>query len=262
MVYEHQIIPNDLEVHPQVKKLLKIPQYEQRSPEWFKQREGKLTSSDLDSVLGNSKYSSSLDVLFKKCGVRPEFKDNPATLHGKKYEDEAIGVYCKMTKKKTFSFGLLPHPYVEWLGGSPDDITHDGIVVEVKCPLTRKIVHGEIPGHYISQLKMNMEICGLDKGVFIEYVPECLTGTGMFEMNVVYLNRDPEWFKAVLPPLREFWEGVVKYRARGISHHPDYDVMVRKVRGVNSEILDKTKRRYVGCETSSSSEASSDDEPG
>ena len=28
---------NEEEIHPQVKKLLALPQYEQRSPEWFAQ---------------------------------------------------------------------------------------------------------------------------------------------------------------------------------------------------------------------------------
>ena len=114
-------------------------------------------------TLGNNKYSSYDEVLFKKCGIRKPFVGNEATRHGQKYEDEAIELYCKKYNKKTFNFGLLPHPKIDFLAGSPDDITYDGIVIEVKCPLRRKIVLGEIPIHYQAQIRMNMEICSLKK---------------------------------------------------------------------------------------------------
>lgn len=218
----HENIQQKNELHPQVKKLLEIPQYEQRSPEWFDQRKNKLTSSDLDAVLGNNKYSSFDDVLFKKCGLAKPFTGNKFTLHGQKYEDEAIELYCKKYNKKSLSFGLLPHPTINFLAGSPDDITHDGIVIEVKCPMTRPIIMGEIPHHYISQIKMNMEICNLDKAVFIEYRPSCLTG-GDYVLNVVELTRDPNWLPSVLPSLKYFWDTVQHYRNVGIQNHPKYD---------------------------------------
>lgn len=207
-------------LHPQVVKLLEIPQYEQRSKEWFDQRANKLTSSDVDTVLGNNKYSKYNDVLFSKCGISQPFTGNEATRHGQKYETEAIKLYCELYEKKTKSFGLLPHPTVPWLGGSPDDITYDGIVIEVKCPLRRKIIHGEIPIQYISQVKMNMEITGLDKAVFIEYKPA--DEQSSYILNVVEIDRDPEWFGSVYPVLEKFWNSVLYYRTHGIDKHEDY----------------------------------------
>lgn len=212
--------PNDEYIHPQVRKLMEIPQYEQRSKEWFDQRSNKLTSSDVDTVLGNNKYSKYDDVLFSKCGISQPFTGNEATRHGQKYETEAIKLYCDIFNKKTKSFGLLPHPTVSWLGGSPDDITHDGIVIEVKCPFRRKIIHGEIPIQYISQVKMNMEITGLDKAVFIEYKPA--DESGEYILNVVEIDRDPEWFESVFPTLDKFWKSVLYYRQNGIDKHKDY----------------------------------------
>lgn len=210
-------------IHPQVKKLMLLPQYEQRSKEWFEQRRNKLTSSDIDSVLGTNKYSSYDEVLFKKCGISKPFTGNNATRHGQKYEDEAIELFCKRYNKKVFSFGMLPHPTIDFIGGSPDDITSDGIVIEVKCPLTRKIVLGKIPEHYKSQIYMNMEICQLDRAVFIEYKPECITGNGKSEFNVVELRRDPKWIEQVYPYLEKFWNDVIYYRTNGIENHPKYE---------------------------------------
>ena len=56
-------------VHEKIDKLLKIPQFEQRSPEWFAQRKDKLTSSDAATVLGINPYSKEEELLFKKCGI-------------------------------------------------------------------------------------------------------------------------------------------------------------------------------------------------
>ena len=220
----------EFEIHPQVKYLLELPQYEQRSKEWFDQRKDKLTSSDVDTVLGNNKYSKPDEVLFKKCGIAKPFTGNIATRHGQKYEDEAIEHYCRLYNKKSYSFGLLPHPNVSWLGGSPDDITHDGIVIEVKCPFRRKIVMGEVPKHYIGQIKMNMEIADLDKAVFIEYLPASMNKENPDEMilNIVELERDREWFNNTLPILEKFWNDVVYYRENGISNHSKYDYYLKR----------------------------------
>lgn len=214
-------------IHPQVAKLMEIPQYEQRSPEWFEQRRHKLTSSDLDAVLGNNKYSSEEEVLFKKCGLAKPFTGNEATQHGQKYEDEAIALYCKKYNKVNFSFGLLPHPTIPFIGGSPDDITADGIVIEVKCPLRRRIKMGEVPLHYQSQIKMNMEIAGLTKGVFIEYKPASMCQDNNYILNVVEFERDPMWIKKVYPKLESFWNSVEKYKEIGIETHPKYQKYYR-----------------------------------
>ena len=211
-----------LGVHPRVIEILKLPQHEQRSLEWFAQRKEKLTASDIDAVCGNNKYSSRDDVLFKKHGVSPPFTGNAATLHGQKYEDEAIGHYCRLMNKNVFDFGLLPHPNIPFLAGSPDGITWDGIVLEVKCPLRRKIVKGEIPKHYMGQILINMEISNLDRGVFIEYIPKDLSKTGEIELNIVPLNRNPKWFEEIYPKVSSFWEEYGLYKEKGIEAHPEY----------------------------------------
>ena len=244
--------------HPQVIELLKIPQYEQRSAEWFAQRADKLTSSDVDTVLKKNKYQTPLDILFKKCGMGPEFEGNEATRHGAKYENEAIEHYCRLYNKETVSFGLLPHPTISWLGGSPDDITLDGIVVEVKCPLYRNIEIGTIPEHYISQIKMNMEICNLDKAVFIEYKPSCVTKKDMI-LNVVHLDRDPEWFNSVYKDLEDFWNQVLYYRQNGINLHEKYEYMKEKLRPKKElDLTYSKKNKFVEDSESDESEDEND----
>lgn len=212
----------------QINELLKIPQYEQRSDMWFKQRENKLTSSDAGTVLGLNPYSKPHEVLFKKCGFDPKpFVGNVATIHGQKYEDQAIDKYCKLTDQTNYNFGLIPHEDVHnnkeyyWLAGSPDGIslcnknTRKPILLEVKCPYRRKIKTGYIPAYYYPQVQLNLFICNLDTADFIEYQPPEI-------MNIVRVYRDQKWLDKNLPILENFWKNVEYYREYGIENHPKY----------------------------------------
>ena len=212
-----------------IEKLLEIPQYEQRSDMWFKQREGKLTSSDAGTVLNLNPYSKPNDVLFKKCGFDPKpFVGNIATRHGQKYEDEAIDKYCEITGQVNYNFGLISHEDVHnskdyyWLAGSPDGISIDTkdpkakpILLEVKCPYRRKIVMGKIPDYYLPQVQLNMFICDLDKADFIEYQPPNV-------MNIVRVYKDETWLQNNLKILETFWKEVEYYRENDIKTHPKF----------------------------------------
>ena len=212
-----------------INKLLEIPQYEQRSPEWFAQREGKLTSSDAGTVLGLNPYQKPHEVLFKKCGFDPKpFVGNVATLHGQRFEEEAIDKYCELTNQVNYNFGLIAHEDVHhnddyyWMAGSPDGISIDKnnsnaepVLLEVKCPYRRKIKFGEIPKYYLPQVQLNLFICGLKVADFIEYLPPNT-------MNIVRVYRDQKWLDKNVPVLQAFWKEVENYRMGDIKTHPLY----------------------------------------
>lgn len=207
--------------HPQVEKLLKIPQYEQRSPEWFQQRNNAITASDIPTVLGENSYKTSLSLLIDKCAANPKpFVGNSATKWGTYYEDTAIEKYSQIKGKEVLSFGLLIHPEYPWLGGSPDGITTDGILLEVKCPLKRKIVMGEVPHHYLSQVLLNLEICDLEVANFIEFIPG--NADDDYIINIVEVKRDREWFARELPKMKAFWDNVLAAREQGIETNKEY----------------------------------------
>jgi putative phage-type endonuclease len=216
-----------------LKYWLDIPQHVQRSPEWFAQRNTMLTASNIDAVLGRNPYNSRTEILFKKNGISAPFTGNIMTEHGCRFENQAISEYCEMYNLKCVEFGLLPHKTVDFLGGSPDGIAIKNndpkakpIILEVKCPYSRKIKPGKIPDHYVSQLLINMEISGFD-GAFIEYVPGGHLGKEKF-LNVVHLKHDPQWFIDVYPKLKEFWDEVLEYREIGIENHFEHDKWYRK----------------------------------
>ena len=210
-----------MEICTQVTELLKLPQYEQRTKEWYEQRNNAITASDIPTVLGENAYKSQWTLFLDKCGGNDKpFVGNDATRWGNHYEDIAILKYSELRNKKVLSFGLLIHPDYPWLGGSPDGITTDGVLLEVKCPLTRKIVHGEVPHHYLAQVLLNLEICNLEIAHFIEFVPG--NSDDSYEINIVEVLRDREWFKTNLVIIKEFWDSVLKYREIGIKEHPKY----------------------------------------
>ena len=212
-----------------INKLLEIPQYEQRSDMWFKQRENKLTSSDAGTVLDLNPYQKPYEVLFKKCGYDPKpFAGNIATRHGQKYEDEAIDKYCELTGQVNYNFGLIAHEDVYhnkdyyWMAGSPDGIAisktndkADPVLLEVKCPYRRKIKFGKIPEYYLPQVQLNLFICDLRVADFIEYLPPDT-------MNIVRVYRDQKWLDKNIPVLQEFWQEVEHYRNNDIKLHPKF----------------------------------------
>src|SRR5690348_9715116 len=86
--------------------LKSIPQYDQRTNEWFEQRKNKLTSSDAATALGINPYKKAVELLFEKC-IGRTFTGNENTLHGQKYEDEAIQKYSELMLKENHTFGLI-----------------------------------------------------------------------------------------------------------------------------------------------------------
>lgn len=179
-----------------VKALQKKPQPEQRSPEWFTARNTRITASEAASCLYKSKstcesyvnqfniqnfkykdteplnhYETREDYIIKKCAAfngESVFKDSIYTLWGKKYEEVANRLYCQLNNTTVIEFGLISHPRLKWLAASPDGITPDGIMLEIKCPKSRKIDETCVPIHYYIQTQIQMETCDLDFCDFFE----------------------------------------------------------------------------------------------
>ena len=150
----------------QVVLLKNIFQPVQKSKEWYEMRENLLTASDWGSVLGLNKHRDSTQILLSKCGLN-NFKSNDAMNWGNKYEDVAVLIYEHRNKTKVLEFGCLKHPSISFLGASPDGITEDGIMLEIKCPVTREIT-GIPPIYYWCQVQGQLEVCELDRYDFLE----------------------------------------------------------------------------------------------
>lgn len=189
-----------------VKILRSKPQEIQRSPSWFRARNTRITASEVACCIPKSedvcklyvelfnipkfKYDSTKCLshydtqekyiigkssalhgelgskLAEKCNIQ-KYKDSIYTLHGKKFEEIATRLYRKYFNTDVIEFGLLAHSRLSWLAASPDGITPNGIMLEIKCPYSRKI-DGIPPIWYYSQMIQQLEVAGLDECHFLE----------------------------------------------------------------------------------------------
>lgn len=179
-----------------VKLLQKKPQPPQRSPEWYTARNTRITASEAACCLNLSEevckvyvndfniqnfkykpdhclshYDNKIDYIINKCRTfygENLFKDSIYTLHGKKYEEIATRLYRRKYNTYVFEFGLLPHSRLSWLAASPDGITPNGVMLEIKCPYSRKIEEGVPPIWYWAQMQVQLEVADLDECDFLE----------------------------------------------------------------------------------------------
>jgi putative phage-type endonuclease len=184
-----------------------------------------ITASDAAAAVGENPYSSRQEFIDRKCSnTCGAFTGNSATLWGEHWEDVALQKYCDTHQKIVYQLNLVQHKTIAWLGGSPDGVTSDGILVEIKCPPNRKIkpgLHG-VPSYYIHQVQMLMHVCDLETCHFVQYKPYM----GEFApevFEVTTIARDPNWWSTNMPKLSETWEVITKRRelVNGTGYHAD-----------------------------------------
>jgi len=196
-------------MHPRVQTLIDRQYDDQKSEAWLALRGTMLTASDVATALGENPYEKPSSLILKKCGVPSTFFGNDATRHGEKYEPVARDLYCEKTGEVVHELGLVQHSEIPWLGGSADGVTESGKLIEIKCPMSRKI-EDKVPKHYLAQLQVLMEVLDLEECDFIQYRPEPL------EYQVTNIKRDRAWFAERLPILQAFWDEVLYKRENGL----------------------------------------------
>lgn len=176
----------------------------QRSPEWFSARKGRVTGSVAGAILGHAPYATRDDILRRMVrdyhGAESEFQGNIATKFGEMHEAGAIIDFRLETGLDVEEVGFLP--YEDWLGASPDGLTSDGGVLEVKAPFGKR--KDETPifkplsdqPHYYAQVQIEMLCAGRDHAWFFQWAP----GGTLLE----YVEPDQAWRDENLPKLRQF----------------------------------------------------------
>lgn len=163
-----------------VLELAKRVQPAQRTQGWYDLRNGMFTaSSDIGNIAGSSydhKIASNQRdlqhiedlLILKKCGHDLKgFSGNYATRWGNMFEEVVTQIYSSKMGVSVMEFGLMQHDKYSFIGASPDGITNDGIMVEIKCPTSRRIT-GEVPKYYWTQIQTQLECCDLDECDFVE----------------------------------------------------------------------------------------------
>lgn len=175
-----------------LKELKKIPHIKQRTPEWFDARKSRLTASDLyDAIKGNS---TSLVLAKKKANViidNTNFNAIPALKWGTMFEAMADRCYSKKYGNISVNeFGLLCDKYNKHFAASPDGISDIGIMVEIKCPYSRKIIDGFIPPKYQLQMQGQLAVCELEECDYIECEFKTYNSEEEFKENITENSDD------------------------------------------------------------------------
>lgn len=188
----------------------------QRTPEWFEQRKLRITGSRVGAILGLSPWQTPDDVLRAMVreyhGAESEFEDNPAVQWGRDNETRALLAFMRKTGLQVEQCGFFE--YGDRMGASPDGITSDDGVLELKVPFGLRN-GGEFKPldeqpHYYAQVQMEMLAAEKKHAYFAQYrapkgdplaydyVPE--------SMSIERVEFNPEWLDYNLPAINEFYK--------------------------------------------------------
>ena len=191
-------------------RLLKEPGIAQRTPAWYDARMTMVTASDIAQALNCAKFGNQRMFYEKKCCDPADAAPFDATLPplrwGIMFEPVAANIYSRINGGVVVhEFGLLRHPTVPYVGASPDGITEDGVMLEIKCPWRRKI-DGEVPVQYYYQMQGQLDVCGLDECDYFECEFEaCANATE------VEFHSGPDYERGVFVEERLLDGGACKY---------------------------------------------------
>lgn len=179
---------------------------EQRSPEWFEQRKGRVTASMVGAILGHSPFMSRNDAMRamvrEAIGAEREFTGNVATDWGNHNEDGALLDFSMDT-----GLTVEPAPFVpfeDWAGASPDGWTSDGGGVEQKCPYGIRMEPAPVPfktlaeqPQYYDQVQFTLAVTGRPHWWFSQWA---INGN-----TYERVEPDQEWRDTNMPVLRQFY---------------------------------------------------------
>ena len=144
----------------------------QHSPEWLELHRTHVTASRIAAILGQSEYSTALDVYLEMIGKTPPFEGNEFTRRGTRYEPAIVGDYCEQEGKQVeYPVPLYFHPTIEGLAASPDGIILPDRTggLECKYSMSPSIAQqlgeeetDQLPGAWILQAQAQMSVMGFE----------------------------------------------------------------------------------------------------
>ena len=200
---------------------------EQRSPEWFAARAGKVTASRVADVIAKTKSGPSASratymgelIAERLTGTCAEKFTNAAMQWGTDTEEEARAAYQFETTTLVALAEFVTHPKIAMSGASPDGYIGDDGLLELKCPNSAThidtLLGQSVPGKYITQMQWQMACTGrkwCDFASFDPRLPETM------RLHIQRVQRDDKMIAeletAVVEFLSEVDAKVAALRAR------------------------------------------------
>jgi putative phage-type endonuclease len=156
---------------------------EQHSEAWFEARCGRVTGTRFKALVAGESTATYKDLVTNiACEIitrrAEETYSNAVMEAGLETEPESRKEYETLlgTEVKQIGF-IIPdedNPYHDWIGISPDGLTPDNGMIEIKCPYMRThleyIESGKLPSEYRYQVQGQLFVTGFDYCDFISYV--------------------------------------------------------------------------------------------
>jgi putative phage-type endonuclease len=155
----------------------------QGTDEWFRARAGKATASRIADLIAKTAkgyaatrkaYAAQL-LTERLTGKSAEKFTSKEMRWGTETEAEARAAYIFNRAAVVEEVGFILHPTVGDSGASPDGLSDDDGLLEIKCPKTEThietLLSQEVPEEYISQMQWQMACTGRAWCDFVSYDP-------------------------------------------------------------------------------------------
>lgn len=171
-------------------------------------RKGRITGSIAGAILGYAPYMTRDDAMRTMCrqwqGLSSEFEGNAATEWGKFNESGAILDFELETGLTVSEIGFKISPEYDWLGATPDGVTSNDSLIEVKCPYglrneerpVFKTIQQQM--HYYVQMQIEMHCAGFYECYFYQWTPA--------STYLQFVEFDSVFFEEIIVKLRAFYE--------------------------------------------------------
>lgn len=188
----------------------------QGSPEWFDQRRGIVTASEVGTIITPSTIKPAANMASRAyaaliaaeriTGWTVETYVSPDMFRGSIEEPYAINAYTARTDGTATLAGLMVRD--DWgfkVGYSPDALIDDDGLIEVKSRAPKKhlqtIIADEVPAENMAQLQCGLLVSGR---AWIDYVSFC----GGMPLYIKRVTPDPEWQAALVRAVDAFEDAV------------------------------------------------------
>ncbi len=161
-----------------------ISEHKQGTEEWLKDRAGKFTGSDISTIFSGESTIKFQKMLYDKASERisglptkSEFEPTTAMKRGTELEDVARVYYSRKTNIDVTEVNFCTSKEYPFIGCSPDGITKNGGLVEIKCPLLHNhlqffVGNKKVDNNYILQMQMQCLVTSADYCDFVSFNPE------------------------------------------------------------------------------------------
>lgn len=195
---------------------MKIVELEQRTPEWYAWRKGRITASDMSAVMGKNPWKTDNDIFMEKLGLAEERPQTEAMRRGVELEPVALQLLSERVGVQ-FKPIVVEHDTLP-IGASLDGYSHEMIpidkhgmecdqsfawIAEVKCTGERSheiVKANTVPDHYMIQCQAQLLCTDADICFFANYCDG--------DLVVIEISPDKEMQTEIIKAATDFWERV------------------------------------------------------